>query len=84
MAILSGCSGAAFAAVPILIVEAAPRDRTSEATGLAQIVRKVTMAIGSQIVGLGFLLALLLPRGPGGLGKAPGGSDVRSAAVAST
>jgi hypothetical protein len=33
---------------------------------------------------LGFLLALLLPRGPGGLGKAPGGSDVRSAAVAST
>jgi MFS family permease len=118
MAILSGCSGAAFAGVPILIVEAAPRDRTSEATGLAQIIRKVTMAIGSQIVGLalassairtpeghsypdaaayalglgwvagttclGFLLALFLPRGPGGPGRVPDRSnEVRRAAAAS-
>ena len=42
--------GALMAATPILIVEVAPADRVSEATGLAQIVRKISMACGAQIV----------------------------------
>jgi MFS family permease len=42
--------GALMAATPILIVEVAPADRVSEATGLAQIVRKVAMACGAQII----------------------------------
>lgn len=47
--------GAAMAAVPNLIVEAAPANRTSEATGLAQIARKIAMATGAQ--GVAILMA---------------------------
>jgi MFS family permease len=39
--------GALMAAVPNLIVEVAPAERTSEATGLAQIVRKIGMTCSS-------------------------------------
>lgn len=42
--------GAAFASIPNLIVEVAPADRTSETTGLVQIVRKIMMAVGAQSV----------------------------------
>lgn len=42
--------GALMAATPILIVEVSPADRVSEATGLAQIVRKIAMACGAQAV----------------------------------
>jgi len=45
--------GVALAAAPNLIVEAAPAARTSEATGLAQIARKITMASGAQILAIG-------------------------------
>lgn len=44
--------GAAMAAAPNLIVEAAPAGRTSEATGLAQIARKIGMAVGAQLVAI--------------------------------
>ncbi|MGE0385981.1 MAG: MFS transporter [Gammaproteobacteria bacterium] len=37
------------AAVPNLIVEVAPPDRTSEATGLVQVIRATAMAIGAQV-----------------------------------
>lgn len=44
--------GALMAAVPNLIVEVAPPDRTSESTGVAQIVRKISMACGAQLVAI--------------------------------
>jgi len=44
-----------FAAVPNLIVEVAPADRTSEITGLSQVVRTVGSAVGTQ--GASLLLA---------------------------
>lgn len=52
MLINSFSMGAMMAAVPNLIVEAAPEGRTSEATGLAQICRKIFMAIGAQVVAI--------------------------------
>ena len=39
-----------FGGVPNVIVEAAPEDRTSEATGMAQVLRSLSMAIGTQII----------------------------------
>jgi MFS family permease len=39
-----------YAAVPNAIVEVVPVDRTSEATGVAQVVRATSSAIGAQIV----------------------------------
>jgi hypothetical protein len=39
-----------YAGLPNLIVEAAPAERTSEATGVAAIMRAVFMAIGAQVV----------------------------------
>lgn len=42
--------GAAFACIPNLIVEVAPAERTSEATGLAQITRKIMSSIGAQAI----------------------------------
>jgi EmrB/QacA subfamily drug resistance transporter len=42
--------GLAFAAMANLIVEAAPQDRTSEATGLNTVIRSIGMALGSQVV----------------------------------
>jgi MFS family permease len=42
--------GSAFASIPNLIVEVAPSDRTSEATGLVQIIRKIMMAVGAQTI----------------------------------
>lgn len=38
-----------FAAVPNLIIEASPQERTSEATGLAQVVRSTFTAVGAQM-----------------------------------
>jgi len=56
-----------YAASSILIVEAAPADRTSEATGLSVVVRLAFTAVGAQI--LTFLLATSTisdaSRGPG-------------------
>jgi len=53
---LSGlATSVVFAAGPNLIVEAAPDDRTSEATGLSSVFRQTFMGVGAQI--LTFLLA---------------------------
>jgi MFS family permease len=40
----------AYAAAPMLIVEVAPQDRTSEVTGVSSVIRYVFMAVGSQVV----------------------------------
>jgi MFS family permease len=56
MALLQGLgSGMAYASIPMLIVEVAPADRTSEATGLSSVVRYLFTAVGSQVVA--FMLA---------------------------
>jgi hypothetical protein len=39
-----------FACAPGLIIEAAPAERTSEATGLTSVLRALAMAIGSQLI----------------------------------
>src|SRR5690606_3615577 len=46
LTILYGCA-------PALIIEASPRDRTSEATGLTQVLRAIGMSIGTQVIALG-------------------------------
>lgn len=47
------CLGIAmlFAALPNLVVEDAPGDRTSEATGVLSVVRQVAASIGTQVIG---------------------------------
>jgi MFS family permease len=40
-----------FAALPNLVIEDAPPDRTSEATGVLSVVRQFAASIGTQIVG---------------------------------
>jgi len=53
MALLKGIGlAAAFAAAPMLIVEASPAERTSETTGVSSVLRHVFNAIGSQLVAL--------------------------------
>lgn len=41
-----------FAAVPTIIIAAVPPERTSEATGMMQVIRTAFMAVGAQIVAL--------------------------------
>ncbi|MGE0383141.1 MAG: MFS transporter [Gammaproteobacteria bacterium] len=41
-----------FGVAPGLIIEAAPADRTSEATGMTTVLRGIALAVGSQIVAL--------------------------------
>ena len=51
MVVLQGIGMAmAYAAAPMLIVEVAPEDRTSEVTGVSSIVRYIFNAVGSQVV----------------------------------
>jgi hypothetical protein len=45
-----------FAAVPRLLMEAVPAERTSEATGLMAVLRSVGQAVGAQLIV--FILAL--------------------------
>jgi MFS family permease len=47
------CLGIAmlFAAFPNLVVEDAPSDRTSEATGVLSVVRQIAASIGTQVIG---------------------------------
>ncbi|HSW04935.1 MFS transporter [Aquabacterium sp.] len=53
MAALCGTGLAlAYAAAPMLIVEAAPPDRTSESTGVSSVLRYLFNAVGSQLVAL--------------------------------
>lgn len=57
--------GAAFACVPNLIIEVAPADRTSEATALAQITRKIMSSIGAQAIAVSLATSVISP-GDGG------------------
>ena len=41
-----------FGCAPSLIIEAAPEDRTSEATGMTSVLRSIAMAVGSQMLAL--------------------------------
>jgi MFS family permease len=47
------CLGIAmlFAALPNLVIEDAPSDRTSEATGVLSVVRQIAASIGTQVIG---------------------------------
>ena len=61
-----------FAAVPNLVVEVAPPERTSEITGLSQVVRTVGTAIGTQVASM--LLAVSTASSPShGAGVYPSG-----------
>jgi EmrB/QacA subfamily drug resistance transporter len=64
--------GLAFAAMPNLIVEAAPRSKTGEATGFNTVMRSVGSSLGAQVSGAilvahtgndGFVIAFLLGAG---------------------
>jgi MFS family permease len=68
MLVLQGIGMAmAYAAAPMLIVEVAPAERTSEVTGVSSVIRYVSNAVGSQ--GVALLLAHATvsdpARGPG-------------------
>jgi MFS family permease len=63
-ALLVPATSLVYAMTPYLIMEAAPEDRTSEATGLSQVIRTVGMAIGSLMVP--YLLSSNLVARPGG------------------
>ena len=53
-----------FAMVPHVIIQAAPPDRTSEATGISQVVRSLGLAVGAQTVAM-CLATELVERGDG-------------------
>jgi MFS family permease len=46
---ITGGMNMVYTSVPMLILQSAPTDRSSEATGLVQVVRSTGMAVGSQI-----------------------------------
>lgn len=48
-----------LALVPQIIIQAVPEDRTSESTGLSQVIRAFAKAIGTQIIALCFASALV-------------------------
>ena len=53
MVVMQGIGMAmAYAAAPMLIVEVAPPDRTSEVTGVSSVIRYVFNAVGSQVIAL--------------------------------
>jgi MFS family permease len=71
MALLQGVGVAtAYAAAPMLIVEAAPPARTSEATGVSSVVRHLFNAIGSQVVAV-LLATATVPDPLGGPARYP-------------
>ncbi|MET0370545.1 MAG: MFS transporter [Sphingobium sp.] len=61
-----------FALTPRIVMEAAPHDRTSEATGLTQVIRALGQALGAQI--MGYLLATSLVSSPHHSGTYPAAS----------
>lgn len=56
-----------YAAIPNLIVEEAPSERVSEATGVLSVIRSVSLGIGSQLVAFTLTLAVIADpdKGPG-------------------
>ena len=63
MAMIGFATGALMAAAPSLVVEVAPHERTSEATGLAQIVRKIGMACGAQLIAVSLASSTIVADG---------------------
>jgi hypothetical protein len=74
---------AAYAVVPMLIVEVAPAERTSECTGVSAVLRYVFNAVGSQ--GVAVMLARVTvsdpARGPGSF-PAPQAFEMTLAVIA--
>jgi MFS family permease len=66
------CLGIAmlFAALPNLVVEDAPSDRTSEATGVLSVIRQVAASIGTQVIGYTLATSTVVDRA-GGVAKYP-------------
>ena len=68
MVVLQGIGmAAAYAVVPMLIVEVAPGERTSEVTGVSAVMRYIFNAVGSQVVAVLLARATVsdAARGPG-------------------
>jgi MFS family permease len=68
MVVLQGIgTAAAYAVAPMLIVEVAPRERTSEVTGVSAVMRYIFNAVGSQVVAvmLGHATVSNAAAGPG-------------------
>jgi MFS family permease len=61
------CLGIAmlFAALPNLVVEDAPGDRTSEATGVLSVVRQIAASIGTQVIGYTLATSTVVDRAGG-------------------
>jgi len=59
------CLGIAmlFAALPNLVVEDSPSDRTSEATGVLSVVRQVAASIGTQVIGFTLATSTVIEAG---------------------
>ncbi|MET0370664.1 MAG: MFS transporter [Sphingobium sp.] len=50
LALINPFGGIGYAMIPALIIERSPEDRTSEATGLTQVIRSTAMSIGSLLI----------------------------------
>jgi MFS family permease len=61
---LSPGAAVAYGMIPALIIERSPEARTSEATGLTQVIRSVCMSIGALMVP--YVLSTAMISGPGG------------------
>jgi MFS family permease len=68
---LSPGAAVGYGMTPALIIERSPPDRTSEATGLTQVIRSVSMSIGALFVP--WILSTSMVTGPGGV-QLPGPS----------
>jgi MFS family permease len=63
--LLSPGSAIGYGMIPALIIERSPEARTSEATGLTQVIRSVSMSIGTLMVP--WILSTSMVAGPGGV-----------------
>jgi MFS family permease len=59
-----------FAALPNLVVEDAPSDRTSEATGVLSVVRQFAASVGTQVIGYTLAIATVADEA-GGVARYP-------------
>lgn len=84
MLLLAGLGlGMVFASAPMLVMEVAPPERTSEATALVSVTRQVFLGVGSQLIAV--LLATSTMGDPaGGAGRYPTGTAFTMAFMAIT
>lgn len=54
-----------FAALPNLVIEDAPRERTSEATGVLSVIRQFAGSIGTQVIGYTLATSTIADRAGG-------------------